>query len=205
MAGKPSSSSLTSTLNDWDAASLANYRIHSDFSLKGTYTYYDGVDSVVSHFQSGGNYELSALSSTTRKMFVDFGDPINGTIPPTMLPGGASSGYVPGRFVSKFGGIDSMAGVGSTLTGGLPFVFTGADGVGYQVRMNSANEPGTTDATVTCTHVSSTGTCDGWSAVPAGGGKAIGRLVKVQNIRGTTVLTYYGDFYMTFNLQFTKP
>lgn len=207
------SSTVTTVVNDWDLFYQAPYRIRSDFGLRGTDTYYHGVDGVLSHFQSSGAYELDAQSSTVRRMFIDFSDSAGGSLPPTMFAGGGSSGYVAGRFVSKFGGINAMKGVGSTLTGGIPFVFYGADGKHYQVRINSANEPGTSDVTVTCTHVQGsdqmnpTALCNGWRLEPAGtvGTKAIGRLVKNETVRGKTVLTYYGDFYFTLSVQFTQP
>ncbi len=208
--GGSTGTTVTSTVFDQNAAS-ESYRIHSDFPRTGTQMYFHGVDSVVS--QLPGYYELSALSSTARTLFVDFGDPVvaGTSVPPEVL-GGATSGYVPGRFISKSSGIDKLTGVGSTLISGLPFVFTGADGQHYQVRMNSANEPGTDDGVFTCIHVNGSNQndpaalCNGWSARPATeSGKAVGRLTRTATVRGKTVTTYLGDYYMTWYLEFTNP
>src|SRR5947209_5382397 len=72
-AGKNSATPVTSTLQDIRADNTP-YRLHSDSPLSGKSYYSNGVDSVVSQLQSSPEWELSALSSTTRKMFVDFND-----------------------------------------------------------------------------------------------------------------------------------
>jgi hypothetical protein len=212
LAGKPgggggggnTTPSVTSTIHDAPVVG-APYRIRSDYGLTGNNTYYNGVDSVISQLPNW--YELSALESSERKMFVDFGDPVvDGTAVPDGALGGASSGYVKGRLLDRAGGTAAMSGVGSTLTNGFAFIFLGTDGATYQVRMNSANEPGTENALFTCTAVDSSNACVAWTVTPAGvGGKSIGRLVKSVVVKGHTQLTYYGDFYMTFEVTFTKP
>lgn len=200
-----------------DPLNVQPYRIHSDLPAGKSNTYYHGVDSVTSQFQGCGCYELSTLQSNVRSLWLDLNDPVDPARPaPAEILGQARAAYVPGRFISKFGGIDTMKGVGSTTKGGLPFVFTSAvqgpqgGSADYQVRMNSANEAGTTDAVFTCTRVVGTNQadpaalCNQWMAEPAGG-IGIGRLVKQETAKGKTVLTYYGDFYITFLLKITKP
>lgn len=195
-------SPLCSTIIDSDGR--GEYRIRSDSGDGGSMTYRDQSDGVISHFQVSGAYELSALSSS-RKMFIDLSEPLNGTLPDGTLPHHMSKGFVAGRFVSKFVGIDGMVGVGTMMIGGFPFVFRGADGTGYQIRMNAEKEKGTTDAMVTCTHTDPQNRCDAWCAEPVGGGKAVGRLAKFEEKDGNMTSIYYGDFYVTYCVEFRRP
>src|SRR4029077_14706539 len=80
LAGKPTTTSVTSTLLDLRADNTP-YRIHSDSACSGTSNYNNGANSVVSQIQSSPpEWELSALSSTTRKIYVDFGEPAPGSL-----------------------------------------------------------------------------------------------------------------------------
>lgn len=216
VAGKPSggggkppaTTAVTSEVHDSDIYGTP-YRIRSDFPLRGTNTYWDGIDDIISDLPD--YYELHTQFSEVRRFYADFGDPVSPgeSIPLEVL--GGSSGFVAGKFISKVGGIAAMTGVGSSITGGFPFGFYGIDGLWYQVRMNSLNEPGTGDATFTCTAVSGAdpsdpdAPCVAWRVVPAAAnGKSIGRLFQ-RSGKGRTTYTDLGDYYMTFEVTFTRP
>ncbi|MEO7658680.1 MAG: hypothetical protein ABIV48_03615, partial [Pyrinomonadaceae bacterium] len=82
----------TSTINDSDG-SLTFFRVQSD-SLG---SYMNGVDSVESIIQAIGDWELNATASAQRRVYIDFGDPVN----PGDTTAPFSSALVPGRFISK--------------------------------------------------------------------------------------------------------
>ena len=67
---------VTSVIYNNDSNGIP-YRIQSD-SLG---SYKNGVGSVVSIVQGIGNWELDLLNSTTRKIFVDLGDPVPNSNP----------------------------------------------------------------------------------------------------------------------------
>src|SRR5947209_4186658 len=156
-AGKNSATPVTSTLQDIRADNTP-YRLHSDSPLSGKSYYSNGVDSVVSQLQSSPEWELSALSSTTRKMFVDFNDPVPGS---TTANAPIASGYVTGRFVTKcyllyntqggqgYPAVGNMMGLNSTRPCPMVFRFD-LNGTTYHVMMNSVQYSGTDDALVTC-------------------------------------------------------
>lgn len=210
---------VTSTILDIMADNTA-YRIHSDSPLSGSGIYRNGVDSVISQFQEIPEWELDTRSSLTRKMFVDFGDPVPGTVletPPFM------SNYVAGRFVSKcyllYGAgtaVGNMAGLGSTRPCPLIFNFDVSKNTRYRIDMNSVWDPGTEDALFTCTNVvdfnNQSSQCNQWSVEPngldalTGQRRSIGRLVKVNVLSGgRTTEIPIGDYYMTFRLGVTNP
>lgn len=165
--------------------------------------YVDGTESVVSIIQRNPEeYELSTASSATRAIFVDFGAKIRDG-----YHGGApfDTGLVKGRFVSKCfqlgtGSVGTMNGVGSTLECPLPFVFD-YNGSQWQLRMNSANEPGTDNAIFTCTAAASSGQCTAWSVAPGGvDGRNVARLIRIP-LKGKTVHYDHGEYYITFSLE----
>jgi hypothetical protein len=225
-AQKSKTTAVTSTIQDLRADNMP-YRIHSDAPHSGTNIYKNGVNSVISQLQSSPEWELSALSSTTRKMFVDFGDPAPGS-----STGSApfSSQYVIGRFVTKcyllyntnggrgYSAVGNMTGLNSTLPCPMLFQFD-LSGTSYRVWMNPVQYFGTDNALVTCTDVvdplnPSTSKCNKWSIEPTainGGTDAAGQprnltqLVQVSSAKGHTTEQHIGYYYMTFNIGVTNP
>jgi hypothetical protein len=210
---------VTSTLLDIGADNTV-YRLHSDSPLSGSNVYKNGVNSVISHFQETPEWELDARSSPTRKIFVDFSDPVPGTVvesPPFI------SSYVAGRFVSKcyllYGdgsAVGNMTGLGSTRPCPLIFNIDMSKSIRYRINMNSVWEPGTDDALFTCTNVVdatiASSQCNSWSVDPngldgiTGQRRSIARLVKVTVLSGgRTFETSIGDYYMTFRFGITNP
>lgn len=188
-----------------------NYRIQSD--LLGAYQ--DGVASVVSQFQKNGNdYELSTLTSPTRKMLLDFRDPVNGgSTPPFQVQ------TIPARVVTKTytrypdKRPGSMVGLDSTLVSPLVWRFDLPNGDFYRIWMDSVVYPGTNDALITCTGVVDpanlyTSQCNQWKIEPLvtqPSGKNVARLTRVYTSKGRTIEENRGDFYMSFSLNMTNP
>lgn len=226
-AGKSTTTPVTSTILDLRADNTP-YRIHSDSPLSGTSVYRNGVNSVVSQLQSPPEWELSALSSTTRKMFVDFGDPALGS---TTADAPFASQYVTGRFVTKcyllyntgggpgdYATVGNMTGLNSTLPCPMVFRFD-LSGVIYRIEMNPPQYLGTDNALVTCTGVvdplhPNTSKCNQWSIGPTGtnGGvdssgqlRNLTQLMKQTTSKGKTVEQSLGYYYMTFNIGITNP
>lgn len=216
---KSKTTPVTSTILDITVDNTA-YRIHSDSPLSGSSVYKNGVDLVISRFQDPLEWELDARSSTTRKMFVDFSDPVPGTV---VESPSFTSNYVSGRFVSKcyllYGAgtaVGDMAGLGSTRSCPLIFNFEVSKSTRYRIDMNSVWDAGTDDALFTCTNVvdpnNPTSQCNQWNVEPngldgvTGQRRNIARLIKVNVLNGgRTTETPIGDYYMTFKLGVTNP
>lgn len=96
-AQKTKSTPVTSAIQDLRADNIP-YRLHSDSPLSGTSIYKNNLDSVISQLQTSNEWELSTLSSTARKIFVDFSDPLPGSYTENAP---FQSQYVAGRFVTK--------------------------------------------------------------------------------------------------------
>lgn len=210
---------VTSTILDIRADSTA-YHIHSDSPLSGTNLYKNGVDSVISHFQETPEWELDTRSSPTRKLFVNFSDPVPGTI---LENPAFTSSYLPGRLVSKcylfYGAgiaVGNMTGLGSTRPCPLIFNIDVNKSLRYRVNLNSLWEPGTEDALFTCTSVidpnNPTSQCNQWIVEPngldgvTGQRRSIARLTKVTVLSGgRTSETPIGDYYMIFRFSVTNP
>src|SRR5215510_4680179 len=109
---------VTSRIQDVNTSTLMGYRLESDSSG----AYYNGVDSVQSVLQaSSGDWVLNTGSSPTRKVFVDFRDPVPGSGPNGDAPTPPFQyQQIPARMIAKahdtsttsFAG---MTGLGSTL------------------------------------------------------------------------------------------
>ena len=224
---KPKTTPVTSTIQDLRPDNTP-YRIHSDSPLSGTNTYTHNVNSVVSQFQSPPEWELSTLSSTTRKIFVDFGDPAPGS---STSSAPFTSQYVVGRFVTQCfrlynpgGGPNDYIAVGNMI--GLNFAQPcpmllrfDLNGIIYRVEMDQIRYPGSDDALVTCTGVvdplsPSTSQCNKWTIGPTainGGTDAGGQprnlteLVKVTTSKGKTTEQHLGYYFMTFNIGISNP
>jgi hypothetical protein len=186
------------------------YRIQSD--LLGSYQ--NGVDSVQSVLQAcSGDWVLDTSSSPTRKVFVDFRDPVpnSGATPPFLF------NQVPARLIAKAHDTIStsvlgMHGLNSTLLSPLSVAFD-YGGSSYGVRMNPNNWPQTNYALVTCTGVvdpanPATSQCNQWRIEPSvtqpdGERKNIAHLERLP--KGRPVSENHGDFYMSFTISMTNP
>lgn len=207
--------SVTSTIDGTGPladSTVFNYRIQSD--LLGSYR--DGVNSVVSQLQSGGDWQLNALASTTRSLLIDFRDPVpnSNPSPPFLL------GQLPAKIETKSyvlygnGKVSGMKGLNSTLISPLLLRFD-LNGNTYRMWMNSVNYPQTNYALVTCTGVAdpinpSTSQCNQWRIEPSvtqpdGQRKNISKLVRFYTLRGKTIEEDHGDFYMSFSIFVTNP
>lgn len=193
-----------------------NHRIQSD--LLGPY--HDGVGSVASQLQTGGDYEVNALASTSRSMLVDLRDPV-----PNSNPGPPFSlAQVPAKVETKSyilygsGKVSGMKGLNSTLITPLLVRFD-VNGSIYRLWMNSTNYPETNYALVTCTGVvdpnnPSTSQCNQWRIEPSvtqpdGQKKNITKLVRIPNGKNGkpdfSIEEAHGDFYMSFSINITNP
>jgi hypothetical protein len=189
--------------------SIFNYRVQSD--LLGPYL--DGVGSVTSELQTGGDWRLDALSSTTRTMLLDFRDGVPGSnpTPPVMV------GNIPAMIETKSyllygnGKLAGMTGLNSTLITPLLLRFD-LNGNTYRVWMNSTDYPETNYALVKCIGVVSptNSQCNHWTIEPSvtqpdGQLKNISKLVRFYTSKGKTNQEDYGDFYLSFLIDITNP
>jgi len=193
-------------------ATVFSYRIQSD--LLGPYR--NGVDSVVSVLQTGGDWQLDTLASPIRSVLLDFRDPVpnSNSSPPF------STGQVRAKVETKSyllygnGKVSGMTGLNSTLITPLivRFDFSGNT---YRVLMNSGTYPETNYALVTCTGVvdpnnSDTSQCNQWRIEPSvtqpdGQRKNIAKLVRFYTSKGKTIEEDHGDFYLSFAIHLTNP
>jgi hypothetical protein len=190
-----------------------NYRIEGD----GLGPYYNGFDSVSSVIQGAncpsgvwGDWELNALSSSTRTFLVDLRQPVPGSGAQPIF----TYQYVPARVIVMCGGYANAGGfpamsLNQTLSCAafVRFTYQGTD---YRLAMTSGanvqtDYPETNNAQVYCTAVSSsTNKCVAWTVFPvtqAGGAvENIARLQRLGN-HGADL----GDFYTTFLFNLTNP
>ena len=177
------------------------FRIQSD----GLGSYRNGIDSVSSVIQAIGDWQIDTKSSTLRKAYIDFGDPVN--------PGDAtapfSSAQVPFRLISKC--LDSGIKMQSFVLNqsvNCPLSLTFDYGASsYAVRMNSAN-PGTELVNWKCLAVSS-GKCVNWRMTPGivqadGQRKARGQLIRIGTGKRDPD-QILGQFYFAFQIDVTTP
>ncbi len=216
LAGKSTTTPVTSTVLDLDA-NFMPYSIHSDSIASGIYK--NGVDSVISQLQSSQEWELSALSSPARTMYVNFKSPVD----PNNMNAPLTEGWVMGRFVTKcylrwnttngpgYPAVGNMTGLDSTRACPMVFRFD-LNGVTYRVEMNSVQYAGTDEALITCTGVvSGTSNCNQWRIEPNGSDPVTGqkrnlvRLIKLATVKGKTTDQILGDYYMTFNVGISNP
>lgn len=188
---------------------IFNYRIQSD--LLGPYL--DGVGSVGSELQTGGDWRLDALASPSRTMLLDFRDPVAGSNP---TPPFLVANY-PGMIETKSyllygnGKIAGMMGLNSTLVTPLLMRFD-INGNTYRIWMNSGDYPETNYALVTCIGVVSptNSQCNHWTIEPSvtqpdGQKKNIAKLVRFYTAKGKTIQEDHGDFYLSFSIDITNP
>lgn len=191
----------TSTISDSDG-SITFFRVQSD-SLGA---YRNGVDSVESIIQPIGDWELNATVSTARRVYVDFGDPVNPGDSTAPFP----SAMVPARFISKCASLNfKMVDIPLGQTRQCPLALSfNYSGVQYRIAMNPINQPGSEYVQWTCLAATS-GKCNSWEMTPSvvqsnGERKAKGQLIKVgTNKRNPDQLL--GQFYFGFKVNVTTP
>jgi len=189
---------------------IFNYRFQSD--LFGPYR--DGVDSVQSVVQAGGDWRLDASTSPTRTMLLDFRDAVTGSnaTPPF------SVGTVPAMTETKSyllygsGKVAGMTGLNSTLITPLVVRFA-VNGETYRIWMSSTAYPQTNFAVVRCVGVvsSTNSQCNHWTIEPSvtqpdGQLKNIAKLVRVTTGKGNKIIEEdHGNFYLSFSIDITNP
>jgi len=206
---------VTSTIEGSGALedpTVFNYRIQSD--LLGVYQ--NGVDSVVSVLQTGGDWQLDALASPIRSVLLDFRDPVasSNATPPFSTAQTRAKVETKSYLLYGNGKVSGMTGLNSTLITPLIVRFD-FGGNTYRVWMNSGTYPQTNYALVTCTGVvdpnnPSTSQCNQWRIEPSvtqpdGQRKNIVKLVRFYISRGKTIEEDHGDFYMAFSIGITNP
>jgi len=201
---------VTSTIQGAGPFSTPTYRIQSD--LLGPYQ--NGVDSVVSLLQCGGDWLLTTAGST-RTTLIDLRDPVpnSGATPPFAYQ------YIGTRIIAKAhetttGSILGMHGLNSTILSPLSAAFDYSGG-SYGLRMNPLNWPQTNYAVVTCTGVvdptnPSTSQCNQWTITPSvtqpdGELKNIAHLERLVTVKGQTTSENRGDYYISFSIAITNP
>jgi hypothetical protein len=189
-----------------------NYRIQGDqFG-----PYHNGVDSVVSELQTGGDWQLNALASPSRSMVVDLRDPVPDSDPTPPF----DIAQLPAKIETKSyllygnGKVSGMKGLNSTLITPLLVRFD-VNGNVYRLRMDSQSYAETDYALVTCTGVvdpnnPGSSQCKQWRVEPAktqpdGQRKGIARLVRAYTSRGKTIEEPRGDFYLSFSIGVANP
>lgn len=189
-----------------------NYRIQSD--LLGPYA--DGVSSVSSEIQTGGDWRLDTLASTTRTLMFDFRDPVPGSNPNAPFMVANFPGMIETKSYLLYGNgkVAAMAGLNSTLLTPLLMRFD-LNGSIHRIWMNSQTYPQTNYAVVTCTGVvdpnnPGTSQCNRWRIEPSvtqpdGQLKNIAKLVRVTTSKGKTTETDLGNFYLSFLIEITNP
>lgn len=194
---------VASTIKDIDPASGSQYSIQSDF--QGNYL--NGNNSVVSIIQGIGDWELDMLASPSRRVSVNFGDPVPGTNPNGLLP--PANGSRPVRFLAQCSarGLKLTSLVQTSPAAYCPLIVAvDVNGERYSLRFNKQNFTGTHDVPWSCTSMSS-GKCSAWrmqSRDPNGNGKVIAQLVKVTWVGNKSTTVDYGKYYFSFDITLTK-
>ena len=208
-AQKKTSVPVTSTIEDADAIT-GFYNIHSDWG--GVYK--NGVNSVVSIINGGGDYALDTKASAIRGFFISFDDPVNPSDPQNAPP--LVSAIVPAMFQPKCAAISNMyiqnLLLNQTKTCEFFAVSINYNGTTYSLRADPQNYPGTERIQWTCTGLNSSGKCNAWemapSAVHEGERKIAMQLLKpavTNSNRGPWIDQPLGLYYMSFKVTVTNP
>jgi hypothetical protein len=215
-AGPPAKSvSVNSIVLDYAADIAPSLNVQSDG--QGTYV---PASSLVSQIQAIGDWELDARNpkNATRKIYVDFSQPIAGSAPGGGNPTSPPSGTYTFRAIAKctlYG--NSLFGftVGATKTCPL---HVGVDygGSAWAFVMDpytAANGPfpETNYATVTCIYpASGTSACSQWKFTPSGTYIAADGSMKYRNVAKllenptSNNPIDHGDFYVSFEILIAK-
>ncbi len=211
---------VTTTLAAVDANIAPTLQIRNDGA--GSYRNSRDVQSII---QGIGDWEMQSDFSTasTRKVFVDFGQPIAGSCPtcPNGNPIALPSQLYPTRFIAKCheynANLFTLA-LGATTPCPM-YTRVDVNGQNYRINMNpnpaaQAYYPETNPVNITCTGTDSLGKCNRWKVEPSGyymmpDGTvvrgSVGKLVKVTTVKGKTVDVDQGDFNFSFSIQVTNP
>jgi hypothetical protein len=187
------------------------FRIQSDLDSREVYT--NGVDSVKSIIQGIGDWELDTKTSTIRKVFIDFGEPVlDATLNGGQTPNAPfQSGYVPIRFISKCTQQSlKLQDLALNDTKLCPLAISlDYSGSTYAVRMNPPTYYETDWIQWTCLSLNGSGKCNSWEMEPStfydGERKARGQLLKITTVKGKTVEEKRGVFYFSFKVNLTNP
>jgi hypothetical protein len=197
-AQKVKDTPVTSAIENADLAAVP-YRLQSD-SLGA---YQNGVSSVESIVQGIGDWELDLLASPTRRVFVDFGDPVLDS-----NPNPPASGFYPVRFLSQCSArgynLRNLAAGATVLCPMIVAVDVGADR--FSLRFNAVNFPGTNDVAWTCTAAAS-GKCTAWRLRSVSGetSTVVAQLLKITIVRNRTTEEARGKFNFSFDVGLTAP
>ena len=211
--GKPSGGGCTSGTAVPVASAIYNtdgnsqpYQFQSDGN--GSYTSYSNsrTDSAVSEIQQNScDWLLDLSQSSSRTVALTF----SGANPPF-----TGTQNVSARIISKCAlnplnnGISygSMTSPGQTLECGFSAAFT-LNGNQYAVRWEPDNFAGTTWVQVKCTGAASS-VCNQWTVMPDPNGvtnpstgqtSSVGELIQISTVKGKTVSTSIGQFYVAFS------
>lgn len=202
--------SVISHVLDTDATNQP-YRIRSDSSYSQSTTYFDSIDSVRSIFQASDEWELNTVQNSSRKFFIDFGDPGEGVYSGHGAP--FDKGLMPGRFVTKcyekgnqigYPTVGNMLGNRSQLICSAIFRFDVSTEEYYQLRFGAFGERGTDYIQIECMNAESNdldSPCVRWQIMPAGEeGRGLARLVKLMRKGQQLEDTPLGYYYFTFRV-----
>jgi hypothetical protein len=214
-AGPNSNVPVVVSIEDTEAAIAPSLQIRSDGS--GVYTNSSVLESII---QSGGDWELNTnVRGATRRINLDFSQPIAGSGPNGSAPLPLPTGNYQARFIAKchLYGNDMLAlTAGQTVDCPLMTSFTIGE-AGYHIQMNprtgAAVYPLTDFVSITCTGTGADTLCNQWKVEPSGTFPAPDGTWKKRNrahfykavtSKGKTIETHLGDFYFSFQIQMTK-
>jgi hypothetical protein len=181
--------------------SVTNLRVSED----GLGSYQNGVNGVESIIQAIGDWVMNTRTSTVRKVYIDFGDPVSASEPAAPF----TSAMRPARFISKctqLGFKIRDMQVGQTRQCPLALAFD-HNGLNYRIAFNDGNFAVTDHVEWTCLG-SANGRCASWMMEPAAVygdvRKSIGQLIKVGTNRKNPDQAL-GRYYFAFRVYVTHP
>ena len=211
---------VTSYVADSDTTISPSLQLRSDGA--GAYRNANTLSSVV---QSIGAWVLDSknLRNSTRRVFLDLGQPIAGSGPNAGAPIAVPAALYQVRIISKcnlYGASMWTIAPGATTVCPVHVAFD-YSGSAYAVQMNPnpagdpEGAPETQPANITCTTPSSgAGPCTAWTITPSGTYIAadgstkyrnVVRLIKYVTSKGNTQNVNQGDFYFSFTMRVTNP
>lgn len=202
------------SIEDIEEAIAPSLQIRSDGV--GLYTNSRVLESII---QAGGDFELNTnLRGATRGITLDFSQPVLGTGPGGGMPIAPANGIYQGRFIAKchlYGNNLFVLSGGQTVDCPLATSWAIGDAT-YRIQMNPRNGVEASLLTdfvnITCTGTDAVG-CRQWKIEPSGSfiepdgslkKRNRGSLIKIVTSKGKTIETNQGDFYFSFQIQFTK-
>jgi len=203
-AQKNSNLPVTSTIANTDASGTLQFQIQSDDL--GSYKNTKAVQSVI---QPIGDWVLDTnySSLSTRSVYLDFSQPVNGTGPNGTPSAPFASALVRARLITQcptYGNSMLSLSGGETAQCGLVIGFDYGT-TRYRLTMNPINYA-TDFVNVSCSSVGTNGQCNAWRIVPAAtSGENVAKLLLLTTVRGKIVATDQGDFYMSFSIIVTNP